>query len=44
MIELQGIKEVFGDKVPPTALQITTGHSLGATGVQEVVYSFNDGK
>ena len=40
MIELQGIKEVFGDKVPPTSsTKSITGHSLGATGVQEAVYS-----
>ena len=40
MIELQGIKEVFGDKVPPTrSTKSLTGHSLGATGVQEAVYS-----
>ena len=40
MIELQGIKEVFGDKVPPTSsTNSLTGHSLGATGVQEAVYS-----
>ena len=40
MIELQGIKEVFGDKIPPTSsTKSLTGHSLGATGVQEAVYS-----
>jgi len=40
MIELQGIKEVFGEKVPPTSsTKSLTGHSLGATGVQEAVYS-----
>ena len=40
MIELQGIKEVFGDKVPPTSsTKSLTGHSLGTTGVQEAVYS-----
>ena len=40
MIELQGIKEVFGDNVPPTSsTKSLTGHSLGATGVQEAVYS-----
>ena len=40
MIELQGIKEVFADKVPPTSsTKSLTGHSLGATGVQEAVYS-----
>ncbi len=40
MIELQGIKEVFGDSIPPTSsTKSLTGHSLGATGVQEAVYS-----
>ena len=39
-IELEGIKEVFGDKIPPTSsTKSLTGHSLGATGVQEAVYS-----
>ena len=36
----QGIKEVFGDNIPPTSsTKSLTGHSLGATGVQEAVYS-----
>ena len=40
MIELKGIKEVFGDNIPPTSsTKSLTGHSLGATGVQEAVYS-----
>ena len=40
MIELKGIKEVFGDSIPPTSsTKSLTGHSLGATGVQEAVYS-----
>ena len=40
VIELKGIKEVFGDIVPPTSsTKSLTGHSLGATGVQEAVYS-----
>ena len=40
MIELKGIKEVFGDDIPPTSsTKSLTGHSLGATGVQEAVYS-----
>ena len=40
MIELKGIREVFGDKIPPTSsTKSLTGHSLGATGVQEAVYS-----
>ena len=40
MIELKGIREVFGDKVPPiSSTKSLTGHSLGAAGVQEAVYS-----
>ena len=40
MIELKGIREVFGDDVPPiSSTKSLTGHSLGATGVQEAVYS-----
>ena len=40
MIELKGIREVFGNNVPPTSsTKSLTGHSLGATGVQEAVYS-----
>ncbi|WP_420723391.1 beta-ketoacyl-ACP synthase I [Hwanghaeella sp. LZ110] len=38
--ELQAIKEVFGDKVPIiSSTKSMTGHSLGATGVQEAIYS-----
>lgn len=38
--ESQAIKEVFGDKCPPiSATKSLTGHSLGATGVQESIYS-----
>ncbi len=38
--ELGAVKQVFGDKVPPTAsTKSLTGHSLGATGVQEAIYS-----
>jgi len=39
--ELNAIREVFGEgKVPPlSSTKSMTGHSLGATGVQEVVYS-----
>jgi 3-oxoacyl-[acyl-carrier-protein] synthase I len=38
--ELQAIKEVFGDKVPViSSTKSMTGHSLGATGVQEAIYS-----
>ena len=40
MIELKGIREVFGDNVPPiSSTKSLTGHSLGATGVQEAIYS-----
>ena len=40
MIELKGIREVFGNNVPPiSSTKSLTGHSLGATGVQEAVYS-----
>lgn len=38
--ELSAVKEVFGDKIPATAsTKSLTGHSLGATGVQEAIYS-----
>jgi 3-oxoacyl-[acyl-carrier-protein] synthase I len=38
--ELQAIKEVFGYKVPViSSTKSMTGHSLGATGVQEAIYS-----
>jgi 3-oxoacyl-[acyl-carrier-protein] synthase-1 len=38
--ELQAIKEVFGDNVPKiSSTKSMTGHSLGATGVQEAIYS-----
>jgi len=38
--ELGGIREVFGDKIPAIAsTKSLTGHSLGATGVQEAIYS-----
>ncbi|MBZ8133571.1 beta-ketoacyl-ACP synthase I [Afifella sp. IM 167] len=38
--EMQGIREVFGDKCPPiSATKSLTGHSLGATGVQEAIYT-----
>ena len=38
--ELAAIKEVFGDDVPViSSTKSMTGHSLGATGVQEVIYS-----
>ncbi len=38
--EIEAIREVFGDKIPPiSATKSLTGHSLGATGVQESIYS-----
>lgn len=38
--ELKAIKEVFGDKVPDfSSTKSLTGHSLGATGVQEAIYT-----
>lgn len=38
--ELSAVKAVFGDKVPAIAsTKSLTGHSLGATGVQEAIYS-----
>jgi 3-oxoacyl-[acyl-carrier-protein] synthase-1 len=37
--ELRAIREVFGDAVPPfSSTKSLTGHSLGATGVQEAIY------
>jgi len=38
--ELEATREVFGDSMPPmSSTKSLTGHSLGATGVQEVIYS-----
>ena len=40
MRELQAVREVFGDAVPPiSSTKSLTGHSQGATGVQEIIYS-----
>ena len=37
--ELRAIKTVFGDAIPPfSSTKSLTGHSLGATGVQEALY------
>jgi 3-oxoacyl-[acyl-carrier-protein] synthase-1 len=37
--EMEAIRAVFGDRVPPiSATKSLTGHSLGATGVQESIY------
>lgn len=38
--ELRAIREVFGDKMPPfSSTKSLSGHSLGAAGVQEAIYS-----
>jgi 3-oxoacyl-[acyl-carrier-protein] synthase I len=38
--ESEAIREVFGDKCPPiAATKSLTGHSLGAAGAQEAIYS-----
>lgn len=38
--EIEAIREVFSGKIPPiAATKSLTGHSLGATGVQESIYS-----
>jgi len=38
--EIEALREVFGDKCPPiSATKSLTGHSLGAAGVQEAIYS-----
>lgn len=40
MRELEAIKAVFGDSIPPiSSTKSLTGHSLGAAGVQEAIYS-----
>ncbi len=40
LAELRAIKETFGDAIPPiSSTKSLTGHSLGATGVQEAIYS-----
>jgi 3-oxoacyl-[acyl-carrier-protein] synthase I len=40
MRELEAIKEVFGDNVPPiSSTKSLTGHALGAAGVNEAIYS-----
>lgn len=40
MVELQAIGRVFGDAVPLiSSTKSLTGHSLGATGAQEAIYS-----
>jgi len=38
--ELEAVKSVFGDRVPPiSSTKSLSGHSLGAAGVQESIYS-----
>jgi len=40
LIELQAIKNVFGDKIPNiSSTKSLSGHSLGAAGVHEAIYS-----
>ena len=40
VVELNGMKAVFGDKLPPvSSTKSLSGHSLGAAGVQEAIYS-----
>src|SRR5690606_33830935 len=40
LAELKAIKATFGDNIPPiSSTKSLTGHSLGATGVQEAIYS-----
>ncbi len=37
--ELEAIRQVFGDKIPPiSSSKSLAGHSLGASGVQEAIY------
>ncbi|HDZ73143.1 MAG TPA: beta-ketoacyl-ACP synthase I [Aurantimonas coralicida] len=39
-MEIQAIREVFGDTIPPiSGTKSLTGHSQGATGVHEAIYS-----
>lgn len=40
MKELEAVKNVFGDKIPPiSSTKSLTGHALGAAGVNEAIYS-----
>ena len=40
LAELKAIKATFGDTIPPiSSTKSLTGHSLGATGVQEAIYA-----
>jgi 3-oxoacyl-[acyl-carrier-protein] synthase-1 len=38
--EIKALREVFGDKIPPVnSTKSLAGHSLGATGAQEAIFS-----
>ena len=40
LVELRAIREVFGQKIPPiSSTKSLSGHSLGAAGVHEAIYS-----
>ncbi len=40
MVELEAVREAFGDAVPPlSSTKALTGHSLGAASVHEAIYS-----
>lgn len=40
MTELKSMREVFGSEIPPiTSTKSLSGHSLGAAGVHEIIYS-----
>lgn len=40
LAEVKAMREVFGDKIPPVnSTKSLTGHSLGAAGAQEAIYS-----
>jgi 3-oxoacyl-[acyl-carrier-protein] synthase-1 len=40
LMEIKAMREVFGDKIPPVnSTKSLTGHSLGAAGAQESIYS-----
>lgn len=40
VLEVEAIRRVFGENVPPiSSTKSLTGHSLGATGVQEAIYA-----
>ena len=40
LMEIKAMREVFGDKIPPVnSTKSLTGHSLGAAGAQEAIYS-----